>query len=138
MIKVEKINDLPDDIIRTILEFIPRESLIFVNNKYYDCYHYLLRNNINNYESYVRDMISRDNFIVFEKIIRENIESWIECRNYRYKDMVFNNYIYFILYFCSENNSEGCREILIKELKIRDLCRNLHKKKVIKYIKWTT
>lgn len=138
MIKAEKIKDLPYDIIRTILEFIPGEKLIFVNHEYYDVYHCLLRNNINNYESYVRDMIRRDNFIVFEKIVGENIDSWIDCRNYRYKDMVFNNYIYFILYFCAENNSEECRETLIKELKIRDLCRNLHKKKVIKYIKWTT
>jgi phosphoribosyl-ATP pyrophosphohydrolase len=135
---INKLRNLPDDIIRNVLEFIPREKLIFVNHIYYNLYHHMLRNNISNYESYVRDMIRRDNSFVFEKITRENMDAWIGCRNYRYKDMIFNNYIYFILYFCIENKSERCREILIEELEKRNLCRNLHKKNVIKYIKWKT
>jgi hypothetical protein len=131
-----EVKDLPEDIVRTILDFVPREKLVFVNHTYYDMYHNLIRKNIINYESYIRDLIRRDNYIVYKKIVGENIDSWINCRNYRYKDMVFNNYIYFILYFCIENNSERCRKILIEELNLRDLCRNLHKKNVIKYIKW--
>jgi hypothetical protein len=71
-----------------------------------------------------------------EKIIEENIDSWLKNKKYKYKNMSFNNHIYFIVYYCIENNAERCREITHDYLKNRDLCRNLHKKNVIKYIKW--
>jgi len=45
-----------------------------------------------------------------------------------------NNYIYFIMIFCIENNSERFRKVLLHYLNKRDLCRNLHKKIVVKYI----
>ena len=88
------------------------------------------------YENFVRDTIRRDNEFVFEMVVRENIDSWLKNKQYRYKNMVFNNYIYFIMHFCIENNSERCREVLLHYLIKRDLCRNLHKKNVVKYIKW--
>ena len=131
-----KILDLPDDIIDLIKEFIPKYKLVFVNKVFYNLYHHTIRTTIPLYENFVRDMIRRDNYIVVEKILGENSETWLKNRQYRYKDMVFNNYIYFILYYCIENNSEQCREIIHDYLKKRDLCRNLHKKNVVKYIKW--
>ena len=133
---MKKISLLPDEIINEILEYIPKQKLIFVNSTYYNLYHCLLKNYILVYESYVRDMIRKDTFFVFKQIIRENINTWIKNRQYRYKDMVFSNYIYFVLYYCIENNSERCRNILMEELLKRNLCRNLHKKNIIKYIKW--
>jgi len=133
---MKKISLLPDEIINEILEYIPKQKLIFVNSTYYNLYHCLLKKYILVYESYVRDMIRKDIFFVFKQIIRENINTWIKNRQYRYKDMVFSNYIYFVLYYCIENNSERCRNILMEELLKRNLCRNLHKKNIIKYIKW--
>ena len=133
---MKKISLLPDEIINEILEYIPKQKLIFVNSTHYNLYHCLLKNYILVYESYVRDMIRKDIFFVFKQIIRENINTWIKNRQYRYKDMVFSNYIYFVLYYCIENNSERCRNILMEELLKRNLCRNLHKKNIIKYIKW--
>ena len=130
--------NLPDDIVREILTYIPRQKLVFVNKLYYNSYHCCIKKYISLYESYVRDTLRRDNFFVFEKIVEENFKSWIENRQYRYKNMVFSNYIYFVLHFCTENNSEMCHKILIKEFKKRDLCRNLHKKNIIKYIKWNS
>ncbi len=129
-------SSLPDVIVNLIKEFIPPQNLVFVNKKFYNLYHHNIKNYIPLYENYVRDMVRRDNNIVFDKIIGENINLWLKNRQYRYKDMVFNNYIYFILYYCIENNSEQCREIIHDYLKKRDLCRNLHKKNVVKYIKW--
>jgi hypothetical protein len=127
---------LPDDIIDLIKEFIPRKHLVFVNKSFYNLYHHNIRSNISSYENYIRDMIRRDNYLVFEKIIEENIDSWLKNKKYKYKNMSFNNHIYFIVYYCIENNAERCREITHDYLKNRDLCRNLHKKNVIKYIKW--
>ena len=132
-----KISDLPDDVINLIKEFLPRKSYVFVNKTFYNLYHHTIRRDILLYENYVRDMIRRDNEFVFEKIIVENMDTWLKNKQYRYKNMIFNNYIYFIMNYCIENNSDRCREILIHYLKKRDLCRNLHKKNVVKYIKWT-
>ena len=134
---MKKISDLPDDIINLIKEFMPRKTLVFTNKYCYHLYHHTIKNSIPLYENYVRDMIRRDNQIVLEKIIEENFSLWIKNRKCVYKNMIFNNYIYFIVHYCIENNSERCREIVHEYLKKRDLCRNLHKKKVVKYIKWT-
>jgi hypothetical protein len=134
---VKEIRDLPYDIIRVIQEFIPHKKLVFVNSIYYNLHHNLLKNSIPMYENYIRDMIRRDNDFVFEKIIGENMDRWLKNKQYRYKNMVFNNYIYFVIHYCIENNSENCRKLLMDYLIKHDLCRNLHKKKVIKYIKWT-
>lgn len=131
------ITDLPDSLIELIKEFIPNKTLVFVNSTYYNLYHHLIKDSIPMYESYIRDMIRRDNEFVFNKIVSENIESWLKNRQYRYKNMIFTNYIYFVLFYCIENNSDRCREIIITNLTKRDLSRNLHKKNVIKYIKWS-
>jgi hypothetical protein len=134
-----KISNLPDCIIELIKEFIPRESLVFLNKNFYESYHYLIKNciiNTNLYENYVRDMIRKDNGFVFEMIIRENIDYWLKSKSYRYKNMIFNNYIYFVIHYCIENNSDNCRKIIIDFMSKRDLCKNLHKKNVVKYIKW--
>ena len=133
---MKQICDLPNDILNLIEEFIPRGKLVFVNKNFYYLYHYTLKKTIPLYDNYIRDMIRRDNEFVFERIINENIELWIKKKEYFYKNMIFNNYIYFIMNYCIENNSERCRDVLNNYLSKRDLCRNLHKKNVVKYIKW--
>jgi len=136
MFVVNQICDLPDEIINIIFEYIPKISLVFVNTAYYTLFHHKLKKHITLYESYTRDVIRRDNDFVFQQILRENEDRLIKCTNYRYKNMVFNNYIYFLKYFCMENESEKCRKIIMDELIKRNLCKNLHKKNIVKYIKW--
>ncbi len=133
---MKNIFELPDDIIHLIKEFIPVNKLVFINKKYYNLYHHTIKNAIILFENYVRDVVARDNQFVFQKIIEENMDLWTKNKQYMYKNMIFNNYIYFIMHFCIENDSEKCKNLLIKELSKRDLCRNLHKKNVVKYIKW--
>lgn len=133
---VNKINQLPDELIEIIKEYIPKKTLVFVNKIYYNLYHPLIKNSISKYESFTRDMIRRDNYIVFEKLVRENFDNWIKNKQYRYQCMIFSNYIYFIMYFCVENDSEKCRDVLLNIFEERKFGKNLHKKNVIKYIKW--
>jgi len=133
---MKQISDLPDDIINVIKEFIQPNKIAFVNKTFYNLYHHSIRKYIPSYENYVRDIIRRDNEFVFEKVVHENSHLWLKNKQYRYKNMVFNNYVYFVMNFCIENNSERCMEVLSDFLLKRDLCRNLHKKNVVKYIKW--
>ena len=125
---------LPNEIINLIQKYIPYQILVFINKFYYNQYHYIIRKSIPQYENYTRNTIRRDNEFVFKQNIEENFDYWIKNKQYMYKNMVFNNYIYFIIYLCIENNSERCREIIYDHLKKRDLCINLHKKNIVKYI----
>jgi hypothetical protein len=133
---MKQIYDLPDDIINLIKEFIPHNKLVFTNKNFYNLYHHTIKKSILLYENYIRDTIRRDNELVFEMVVRENIDFWLKNKQYRFQNIIFNNYVYFIKYFCIENNSERCRKVLLEILSKRDLSRNLHKKNVVKYIKW--
>ena len=55
---------------------------------------------------------------------------------YTSKNMIFNNYLYFVINYCIENDSNNCIKIISDFLKEHGLCKNLHKKNVVKYIKW--
>ena len=132
--KTKQINDLPDDIIHLIKEFIPLHHLVFLNKTYYMLYHYTIKKFIPCYENYIRDVIRRDNDFVFERIVRENRNLWLNMRKYQYKNMVFSSYIYFILFYCQENNAHLCRRKLLKIADEFRLFLNINKKNIIKYI----
>ena len=127
---------LPPELIRYIKEYIPKKTFIFTNRENYNLYHSLIQPSIIDYESYIRAMIRQDNEFVFKKIIEENISKWYEIRQYKYKNMIFNNYLYFVMNFCIENESNNCRKTILDFLKEHGLGKNLHKKNIVKYIKW--
>jgi hypothetical protein len=133
---INKINHLPLEIINIIKEFVQKIALVFTNRANYVLYHSLLAQSITNYENYIRDTIRRDNDFVFIMILRENYKKWYEMKKYRYKNMVFNNYLYFIIQFCIENDSNNCSNVIHNFLREHGLGKNLHKKNVVKYIRW--
>ena len=133
---MEIIKSLPDDLVRYIKNFIPKIVFVFTNKTNYNLYHPLIKPLIKDYESYIRCMIRQDNEFVFKKIIEENYSKWYENRQYKYKNMIFNNYLYFVMNFCIENDSNNCRKVISDFLKEHGLGKNLHKKNVVKYIKW--
>jgi phosphoribosyl-ATP pyrophosphohydrolase len=127
---------LPPELIRYIKEYIPKKEFVFTNRENYNLYHPLIKPSIKDYESYIRAMIRQDNEFVFKKIVEENYNKWYEFKQYKYKNMIFNNYLYFVMNFCIENDSNNCRKIISDFLKEHGLGKNLHKKNVVKYIKW--
>ena len=96
----QNVYKLPNDIIKLIQKYIPCQILVFINKFYYNQYHYIIRKSIPQYENYTRNTIRRDNEFVFKQNIEENFDYWIKNKQYMYKNMVFNNYIYFIIYLC--------------------------------------
>jgi len=127
---------LPVELVRYIKEYIPKKEFVFTNRENYNLYHPLIKPSIKDYESYIRSIIRQDNDFVFKKIVEENYNKWYEIRQYKYKNMIFNNYLYFVMNFCIENESNNCRKIISDFLKEHGLGKNLHKKNVVKYIKW--
>jgi len=129
------INRLPEELVDYIRNFIPDVCFTFTNRLNYRLYHSLLSKYITKYENYIRDTIRRDNDFVFNRIVRENHYKWSNIKNYRYKNMIFKNYLYFINYYSIENDSSNCRKIMTTFMAELGLCKNLHKKNIIKYIR---
>ena len=127
---------LPLELVRYIKEYIPKKNFVFTNRVNYNLYHSLIKPSIKDYENYIRTMIRQDNEFVFKKIIEENFTKWYEIRQYKYKNMIFNNYLYFVMNFCIENESNNCIRTILEFLKEHGLGKNLHKKNIVKYIKW--
>ena len=133
---LNKISHLPDDLILIINSFIPKPFIVFTNRENYLLYHSLITPYITNYENYIRDMIRRDNGFVIERLIDENYTRWVKTKTYRYKTLIFKNYLYFIIYYCIENESNICRKVINDFCNQLGLCKNLYKKNLVQYIRW--
>jgi hypothetical protein len=130
---------LPDDLIDHLLLFLKPSLKMTLNKEYYKKYHYLVKQliPIKYYESYLRDMVRNDSSFVFSYILNENIDKWLKWRNYRYKTLIYKNYIYFIKQFCLDNESHKCYAILQDELKKRGLSKKNIKIITNRDIRWT-
>jgi hypothetical protein len=131
----KNIRKLPDELCDYIRNFIPDVCFVFTNKMNYKLFHRFLTPYIVKYEPYIRDALRRDNEFVFERILRENYSKWKDIKNYRYKNMVFKNYFYFVIHYSIENESSNCRKALNVFAEELGLCKNLHKKNVVKYIR---
>jgi len=131
-------SSLPEDIINYIKDFVPKSYFVFTNKTDYIIYHNVIRDTLKNYDSYVKFMIKRDYYFVFNMVIRENYQKWLKFTNVFYKNIMYKNYLYFIISFCIENESLRCYKNLCEFIEEEGLCKNLHKKNIHKYIKWKT
>jgi hypothetical protein len=132
------IKTLPLEIETYIKDFIPIQVLCFLNKRYYIKYHKYMKDWVPTelYENYLRDMVRRDNYFVFNLLVRENYKKWLQIKKYRYKNTIYGNYICFMDSFCIENQSTNCRNLLKDFLNKTGLSKNQHKKNTITNIIW--
>jgi len=132
------IKNLPLEIEMYIQDFIPKQVLCFLNKKYYVKYHKYIKDWVAKelYENYLRDMVRRDNDFVFNFLVKENYKKWLKIKKYRYKNIIYGNYICFMESFCIENQSTNCRNSLKEFLNKTGLSKNQHKKNTITNIIW--
>jgi hypothetical protein len=137
--ELEKINNIPSELIMIIKSFLPKKTLMFLNNHYYKKYHYLIKKYIisnNNFENYIRTIIRQDNSFVFSQILIDYNKELSKIKQYVYKNVMFKKYYYFLIDYCIKNNSTKCRDILNDFLKLQGLCQNRHKKNTFIHIRW--
>ena len=129
---------LPEDLVPFIYSFIPMSVTIFLSKNMYLKNHKLVRKYIqrSQYENYIRAMVRRDNDFVFGLLIQENFERWLFFKKYTYKTTLFSNYIYFLLEYCIENESDKCKQIVNRYIVNSGLSQNQHKKNTSKNIRW--
>ena len=135
---VNQLNKLPQDIINIVWSYVPKSTLAFLSKKLYLTNHTYIRPTIckKRYEEYIRTMVRRDNDFVFQTLLMENISRWNNFRNYYYHGAIYYIYLIFLRSYCSDFGSTKCKEILDKQLEELGLCKNQHKKKNVRYIRW--
>ena len=135
----ELIKYFPDDIIAKIWSFININNKVFINKEHYIKHNKLIDNFISNgrYESYIRDIIRHDAAFVFQNLLHRNFYIFLNIDNYRYDDIIYGNYILFLLYFSNKNNSQKCSNLINLQLSLSGLKKKRCKNNRIKYNRWS-
>ena len=127
---------LPDDIIKIIWKKVHAKYKIFINKENYIKLNSLIDENIYNYDSYTRDIIRNDCAYVFYYMIQRSFNDWQHLYNYKYNQVIYTNYIHFLLFYSHKNNSSKCKNIINVQLNLSRFKNELYKVNRIKYNKW--
>ena len=132
------LDNLPKELILIIGEYIPNSAKIPLNKELYMRYHDLFKEGMPRLqlENYIRTTIRQDHDFVFYKILQENYQKWFNMKKYLYKTIIFANYVVFLDTYCSEYKSTKCKTVIKQLIEKLGLCKNQHKKNIIRNIIW--
>ena len=135
-ILLQNINKLPEELKTFVSSFISKKVKMFLNKTLYLEHHQFIRNYISRmqFESYIRDVIRKDHSFVFKNLLVHNIDKWIKWESYLFRDCVYQNYLVVLNFYCIDNSSTKCRELIQQKFAELGLSKNQHKKNLIKYI----
>jgi len=137
---LNNINKLPNEIVDIIETYVPTIVKMFWSKIMYEANHALIIKYLTihnkNIEEYIRFNIRKDNDYILSRLLVDNLYKWINLRNYLNKDCIYYNYLVFLNSYCIDHNSIKCKIIIQEILEKLGLCKNQHKKNLIKYIKW--
>ena len=129
---------IPDDIIEFyIWPNVPIIAKVWLNKEYYLKYHLQIKKYIKMPVNYIRDIIRMDYGFVFERLIEENLDSWLSPQNhYIYNNITFKDYLNYIHYLINKYYSDKCKLILYSKLKKGGLQKKWHKNNTTRSIQW--
>ena len=130
------LSNLPKDMLYIIYTYLSNDKKIFLNKCYYKMYHYLLRYRLTNYRQYIKNIINSNNLFVFTQLLDENYYYWVKLSKIVYKNIIYSNYISYILGLALELNNNNIRALIIQYYNDKGLSKNLHKKKYYNNNKW--
>jgi len=138
---LNNINKLPNEIVSLIESYVPPIVKIFWSKVLYEINHKLLQQYLficnKNIEEYIRSIIRKDHDFVFSRLLVDNLDRWLNLKNYLYRHCIYMNYLVFLNSYCIDNDSQKCKALIQETLKKLGFSKNQHKKNLIKYIKWT-
>jgi hypothetical protein len=111
---LNNIRKLPCVLISIIKDYIPSTTSVFLNKTLYLNNHFLIKELVPKYniEKYIRYILELDYSFVFEQVLKENYKRWNNIKSYIYKNVIYKNYLAFIVDFCIENESWKCRSLI--------------------------
>jgi hypothetical protein len=138
MFDIIKLENIPEDIINYIKNFIPLDVLVWLNSDYYrNCHHSAIYKCIPPLmcENYIRMIVRRDKDYVFETVLQDNILRWYNMKKYMYKNMIFDNYLQFLVNYANENDSKNIKT-MIENTSYLILGKKWHKKTRVLFNRW--
>lgn len=132
------IYNLPNELLDIIFKYLDNSKKALLSKYYYLKYNHLLQNNFSfeRSNSLVRDIIRNDYIFVFNHIIEENFKKWITIKKYNYKNIIYENYISFLIYFCNKHSSNKCKNLIYDILNKNGIKKTLLKNNKIDNNKW--
>ncbi len=128
----------PDEIITIIYSFMPYQQRVTLNKTNYIANHNCLVFPTDNLETFIRKVVRKDVSLVFDFHLHKNINRWVMVmKNYRYKNLIYNNYLKFLDAYCVMHESTNCRNTIIDMVFKYNLGNNWHKNNRIRNIKWS-
>jgi adenosine deaminase len=110
-----RLNKLPEEIVHYIKEFIHLKTLLWLSKSNYMNHHYQIVKPLiyeKGCDTYMRYIVRNDFDFLFGVSLNENFIKWLKLTKYMYKNTIYSNYIYFLLYFCIEYDANKCRTVL--------------------------
>ena len=128
---LDKITNLPIELVEKIHTYIPYNTLIFLTKSNYDIYHndvleYIINKKNKNIYNYVRYIIRYDNYVALNDLLynlkKFNITNHGNFNNHKikYKYKKYANFFDYLLYLCIENNnpSTKCKNVVMEHMKL--------------------
>jgi hypothetical protein len=132
---LQRIERLPDVLIYKIQRFLPLSITVWITRNNYLNNHKKIYINKIIFDNYTRDMVRKNCWFVLKQLLEENYKKWLK-KKYKYKNIIYHNYIIFLTAFCIENHSTNCKNIISIFLEEHGISKNQHKNNTFINIKW--
>ena len=138
---IDILNNLPIEILDIIFNYLKPANLIFLNKYYYEKYNFLIekiffKGKIQKYHSYIRNIVREDAIFIFKYCVKKNFNNWLLNTNFKYKNIIYINYINYLIELATIYKSNKCCELLKYNLLLRGLLKISLKNNKVKYNKW--
>ena len=103
-------DEICEDIILYINNFINPLWLKSCSKKYYS--NYIENDSLIINDSKIRRLIRKDSNYILDLILKTNIDTFIRRKKYTYRTYIYKNYIEFMIYYCINNESPKCINVI--------------------------
>jgi len=132
---LKQIMDLPNELQDIIQSYLPICVVVFLNKTNYYLYHKVYIKNII-CDSYMRSIIRNNLFFILDNLLEEYYKPWTKKYKYKYKTILYADYLHFLIYYSIENNANECKKILLLFSENHGISKNQHKKNTSINIRW--
>ena len=132
---LEKIVLLPNELRDLIKSYLPISVLVFLNKKNYIYLHNLyIKHKMN--DSYIRFIIRNNYWFILNNLLENYYKLWTKKNKYKYKNIIYSDYLQFITHYCIENNANDCKNIILLFIEKLGMSKNQHKNNTTINIRW--
>ena len=113
---ISLLDQLPEDMIRVIGDFLPIQTRIWLSRKEYVQYRCTIGIPYS-FDSYIRRVIRNDYDFILQIQFNKNYKTWRKGNPWYYKNYTLPSYLDYLNFLCIEHESQKCRKIVKEKRK---------------------